>query len=137
MHAYFLAKTEPTSYSIDDLKRDKQTNWDGVRNPQAVNAIRSMKPKDRVFIYHSGGQSSIVGVAEVVSEARADPKDDKSAVVELRYLAHLDPPTTLTDVKSSGLFGDWALVRQSRLSTMSAPDPFVQWMRGRYPHAKF
>ncbi len=63
MHAYFLAKTEPTSYSIDDLKRDKQTNWDGVRNPQAVNAIRSMKPKDRVFIYHSGGQSSIVGVA--------------------------------------------------------------------------
>ena len=136
MHAYFLAKTEPTSYSIDDLKRDKQTNWDGVRNPQAVNAIRSMKPKDRVFIYHSGGQSSIVGVAEVVSEARADPKDDKSAVVELRYLAHLDPPTTLTDVKSSGLFADWALVRQSRLSTMSAPDTFVQWMREKYPQAR-
>ena len=136
MHAYFLAKTEPTSYSIDDLKRDKQTNWDGVRNPQAVNAIRSMKPKDRVFVYHSGGQSSIVGVAEVVSEARADPKDDKSAVVELRYLAHLDPPTTLTDVKSSGLFADWALVRQSRLSTMSAPESFVQWMREKYPQAR-
>ncbi len=71
-----------------------------------------------------------------MSEARADPKDDKSAVVELRYLAHLDPPTTLTDVKSSGLFADWALVRQSRLSTMSAPDSFVQWMREKYPHAR-
>ena len=136
MHAYFLAKTEPASYSIDDLKRDKQTSWDGVRNPQAVKAIRSMKPKDRVFVYHSGGQSAIVGLAEVVSEARADPRDDKSAVVELRYLTHLDPPTTLGDVKSSGLFADWALVRQSRLSTMSAPDSFVEWVRKRYPHAK-
>jgi predicted RNA-binding protein with PUA-like domain len=136
MHAYFLAKTEPASYSIDDLKRDKQTSWDGVRNPQAVTAIRSMKPKDRVFVYHSGGQSAIVGLAEVVSEARADPKDDKSAVVELRYLTHLDPPTNLGDVKSSGLFADWALVRQSRLSTMSAPDSFVEWVRKRYPNAK-
>ena len=54
--AYFLAKTEPSTYSIDDLKRDKKTEWDGVRNPAAVNAIKSMKPGDKVIIYHSQGQ---------------------------------------------------------------------------------
>lgn len=134
--AYFLAKTEPSVYSIDDLKRDLQTTWDGVRNPQALRAIRDMKPKDRVFIYHSTGVSSVVGLAEVVDGARPDPKDEKLAVVDLRYLAHLDPPTSLAEVKQSGLFDDWALVRQSRLSTMPAPDTFVQWIKGRYPKAK-
>ena len=52
---YFLAKSEPGTYSIDDLERDRKTVWDGVTNPQAVRAIRSMKPGDKVFIYHSGG----------------------------------------------------------------------------------
>ena len=62
---YFLAKSEPGVYSIDDLKRDHKTTWDGVTNPQAVRAIREMKPGDRVFIYHSGGISAIVGLATV------------------------------------------------------------------------
>lgn len=133
MKHYFLAKTEPATYSIDTLQKDQQTSWDGVRNPQALAAIRTMHPGDRVFIYHSGGTSSVVGLAEVVSESRTDPKDEKSAVIDLRYLSHLDPPTTLAEVKSSGLFVDWALVRQSRLSTMVAPEEFVEWMRKRYP----
>src|SRR5947209_5305229 len=105
--SYFLAKSEPGVYSIDDLERDKRTSWDGVTNAQAVKAIRSMRPGDRVFIYHSGGESAVVGLAEVTSEARPDPNDEKCAVVDLRYLAHLEPPTTLADVKSSGLFADW------------------------------
>src|SRR3954452_4224297 len=132
MRAYFLAKTEPSSYSIDRLKQEQQTTWDGVRNPQALQAIRTMKPRDRVFIYHSGGQSAVVGLAEVTSEPRPDPKDEKSAAVDLKYLAHLEPPTTLAEVKGSGLFADWSLVRQSRLSTMAAPESFVTWMRERY-----
>jgi predicted RNA-binding protein with PUA-like domain len=133
---YFLAKTEPSVYSIDSLKQDVQTTWDGVRNFQALRAIREMKPGDRVFIYHSSGSSSIVGLAEVVSESRPDPKDEKSAVVDLKYVAHLDPPTSLAEIKESGLFADWSLVRQSRLSTMPAPEDFVKWLRKRYPKSK-
>jgi predicted RNA-binding protein with PUA-like domain len=133
---YFLAKSEPTTYSIDDLQRDRKTTWDGVTNAQAVRNIREMRPGDRVFIYHSGGVSAIVGLATVKSEPRDDPKNPKSAVVDLEYLGRLDPPTTLADVKQSGEFDDWALVRQSRLSTMAVPEKFVKWMRARHPSAK-
>lgn len=133
---YFLAKTDPETYSIDDLERERQTVWDGVTNPQAVRAIREMRPGDRVFVYHSGGVSGIVGLADVRSESRDDPKNPKSAVVELKYAGRLDPPTTLAEIKQSKRFEDWALVRQGRLSTMSAPDEFVKWMRARYPKVK-
>ena len=132
---YYLAKTEPAVYSIDDLERDRQTLWDGVTNPQAVKAIRAMKPGDRVFLYHSGGVSAVVGIAAVLSEGRDAAGNPKSAVVDLAYGGRLDPPTSLADIKQSGLFDDWALVRQSRLSTLEAPDKFVQWMRARYPKA--
>jgi len=131
--AHFLAKTEPSTYSIDDFQREKTTTWDGVKNPQAVAAIRQMKPGDQVFVYHSGGQSAIVGLAKVISAARPDPKNSKSAVVDLEYSAHLNPPVTLAQIKQSGEFANWALVRQSRLSTMAAPPEFVKWMRERYP----
>jgi predicted RNA-binding protein with PUA-like domain len=133
---YFLAKTDPETYSIDNLERDRKTAWDGVSNPQAVRAIREMRPGDRVFIYHSGGVSGIVGLATVRSEPRDDPKNPKSAVVDLEFSGRLEPPTTLAEVKQSKKFEDWALVRQGRLSTMAAPDKFVEWMRGRYPKAK-
>ncbi len=95
-----------------------------------------MRPGDRVFFYHSGGVSSIVGLATVRSEPRDDPKNPKSAIVDLEYAARIDPPTTLAEIKQSKLFEDWALVRQSRLSTMAAPEKFVDWMRKRYPGAK-
>jgi predicted RNA-binding protein with PUA-like domain len=133
---YFLAKTDPETYSIDDLEREKRTTWDGVTNPQAVRSIRQMKPGDRVFIYHSGGNSAVLGLATVRSEARADPKNPKSAVVGLEFTGRLEPPTTLAEIKQSGKFSDWALVRQGRLSTMAAPESFVAWMRSRYPKAK-
>jgi predicted RNA-binding protein with PUA-like domain len=133
---YFLAKTEPSTYSIDDLERDRKTAWDGVTNPQAVKNIRSMKPGDRVFIYHSGGVSAIVGLATVKSDPRDDPKNPKSAVVDLEYLGRLDPPPTLAEIKQTGKFDDWALVRQGRLSTMAVPEKFVEWLRKRYPGAR-
>ena len=133
---YYLAKSEPSVYSIDDLERDHKTLWDGVTNAQAVRAIRAMQPGDRVFFYHSGGVSAIVGIANVLTAGRDDPKNAKSAVTDLEFGAHLDPPTTLADVKKSGKFDDFALVRQSRLSTMEVPAKFVEWMRARYPKAK-
>ena len=129
---WFLAKTDPETYSIDDLERERKTVWDGVTNPQAVRAIRSMQPGDRVFIYHSGGVSGVVGLATVRSAARDDPKNPKSALVDLEFERRLDPPTTLAEIKQSKEFDDWALVRQGRLSTMAAPEKFVEWMRGRY-----
>jgi predicted RNA-binding protein with PUA-like domain len=133
---YFLAKTEPGTYSIDDLERDGRTAWDGVTNPQAVRAIREMRPGDIVFIYHSGGASSVVGTAVVKSQPRDDPRSSKSAVVDLEFAGRLEPPVTLAEIKQSGRFDDWALVRQGRLSTMAAPEKFVAWMRARYPNAK-
>ena len=125
---YYLAKSEPGTYSIDDLERDGRTVWDGVTNPQALRAIRAMSPGDTVFIYHSGKEAAVVGMARVVSPPRDDPKNPKSAVVELEYAGRVAPPVTLAEVKGSGKFADWALVRQSRLSTMAAPESFVQWM---------
>ncbi|MGH9645913.1 MAG: EVE domain-containing protein [Bryobacteraceae bacterium] len=130
---YYLAKTEPSTYSIGDLEREKQTVWDGVTNPQAVRAVRLMRPGDRMFLYHSGGESAIVGLAKVVSAGRPDLKNPKSAVVDVAFLSRLDPPTALAEVKQSGRFQDWALVRQGRLSTMAVPEEFVEWMRKRYP----
>lgn len=135
MH-YFLAKTDPKTYSSDDFARDKRTIWDGVTNPQAVQAIRAMRPGDRVFIYHSQGESAVLALAEVTGEPRPDSSNAKSWVVALQFAGRVDPPTTLAEIKASGLFDDWALVRQGRLSTMAAPDRFVDWMRERYPALK-
>lgn len=133
MMQYFLAKTDPQTYSSDDLARDKSTVWDGVTNAQALQAIRAMRTGDRVFIYHSQGESAIVALAKVKDESRPDPSNAKSWVVEMQFVRKIDPPVTLTEIKGSGLFSDWALVRQSRLSTMAAPESFVNWMRERYP----
>ena len=134
---WFLAKSEPQAYSIDQLEKDKKTTWDGVKNPQAVRAILSMKPGDKVFFYHSGGVSAIVGVAKVIKEGRPDPKDPKSAVADFEFSAKIDPPITLADVKASKRFEQFALVRQSRLSTMAVPEDFVDWVMAKRPKAKW
>src|SRR5579863_1669161 len=126
---YFLAKTDPETYSVDDLERDGQTVWDGVKNPQALRAIRAMKAGDRVFIYHSMGNAAVVGLAEITGDGRPDPKDAKLAVADFRFAGRIEPPVTLKEIKESGDFGDWSLVKQSRLSTMEAPEKFVKWVR--------
>jgi predicted RNA-binding protein with PUA-like domain len=126
---YFLAKTDPETYTVDQLEKDKKTVWDGVTNPQAVRAIREMRPGDRVLIYHSGGQAAIVGLAKVISEPRPDPKNPKSTVVELEFVRRIAEPVTLAAIKQSHEFDDWALVRQGRLSTMAVPDEFIDWLR--------
>lgn len=128
---YFLAKTDPETYSIDDLARDKQTTWDGVRNPQARIFIRMMQPGDLIFIYHSQGESKIVGLAKVISEPRDDAKDPKSSVMDIEFIKKYDEAdqVTLQEIKESGKFDDWRLVRQGRLSTMDVPDEFLKWKR--------
>lgn len=125
--ALFLAKTEPAEYSIDDLAADETTAWTGVRHPAAVKTIRSMLPGDRVLIYHSGAEPAIVGVAQVVSDPEPDSNDDRSWFVHLAYLQTFEQPVHLRTIKETGLFDDWALVRQGRLSTMAVPAPFEVW----------
>jgi predicted RNA-binding protein with PUA-like domain len=133
---YFLAKTDPETYSLIDFEAEKKTVWDGVKNAQALQAIRAMSKGDMVFVYHSVKEAAVVGLARVASEPRPDAKDPKLAVVDFEFVARLDPPTTLTEIKQSGLFPDFALVRQSRLSTMAVPGEFVAWMRTLYPKSK-
>ncbi len=126
---YFLAKTDPQTYSIEDLARDKTTTWDGVRNAQAVRVIQSMMQGDDILIYHSMGKAALVGLARVTSEPRPDPNESKSWVVDVAFVHHLSQPVTLREIKESHLFDDWLLVRQSRLSTMNVPDTFVTWLK--------
>jgi predicted RNA-binding protein with PUA-like domain len=130
--AYFLAKSEPGAYSIADLERDGETVWDGVKNAQAVAVIKAMQPGDIVLIYHSGGESAIVGTAEIISEPRPDTNEPKSWVVDIRYRGRVAPPVTLRQVKESGKFADFVLVRQGRLSTMAVPQAFIDWLRAEH-----
>ncbi|HLJ34646.1 MAG TPA: EVE domain-containing protein [Ktedonobacteraceae bacterium] len=127
--AYFLAKTDPGSYSIDDLERDRETVWDGVRNALALRSIKEMRPGDNVLIYHSQGEAAIVGLARVTSEPRPDSNDSKSWVVDLAFVRRFAQPVTLREIKESHLFDDWNLVRQGRLSTMSVPENVVAWLK--------
>jgi predicted RNA-binding protein with PUA-like domain len=128
---YFLAKTDPDTYSLDDLKRDGTTEWDGVRNPAAVNAIKEMKPGDNVIIYHTGDEKAVVGLAKVVSDPRPDKNDDRSWVADFVYVQHAKKPVTLREIKETHEFDDWALVRMGRLSTMPAPAKFWDWLQER------
>lgn len=134
--AWFLAKTDPDTYSVDRFAAEGSTVWDGVTNPQAAQAIRSMRPGDKVLLYHSGGQSAVVGVAKVLSEARPDPANAKSWVVDMEFLRRIEPPVTLKEIKESALFEDWALVRQGRLSTMTVPQAFLDWLKSRNPKVR-
>jgi predicted RNA-binding protein with PUA-like domain len=134
---YFLAKSEPDTYSIADLKRDGKTTWDGVKNPQALQAIRSMRSGDRILIYHSGGVSAIVGWATAVSDPRPDPEDPKLTVIDLQFGGEFPAPTALASIKATGQFADFRLVRQSRLSTMAVPGEFIEWLRSQYKGIKF
>jgi predicted RNA-binding protein with PUA-like domain len=130
---YFLAKTDPDTYPISQLQKDGQTVWDGVRNAQALRAIREMKAGDVAFVYHSMGEAAIVGIADIVGDGRPDPKDPKLAVADFRFRQMVEPPVTLREIKECGLFNDWSLVRQSRLSTMTVPDEFIGWFFARRP----
>lgn len=122
--AYWLVKTEPESYGYADLVRLGRDRWNGVRNPVANRYLRAMKPGDGVFVYHTGKEKSVVGVAEVVSLPYPDPEADSGrwTVVDMepRYL--LAHPVTLREVKAEPTFGEWALVRQPRLSVMPVPE---------------
>ncbi len=131
---FFLAKTDPKTYSINDLEKENETTWDGVRNPQAVIFLKQMQKGDRVFIYHSQGEGAIVGLAEVIGNSRPDPKDNKSWLVDFKFLKKFKEPfVTIKDIKATGKFANFRLVTQSRLSTMDVPENVVEWLGKQLP----
>jgi predicted RNA-binding protein with PUA-like domain len=129
MMAYWILKTEPTSYNYDQLEREKRTMWDGVKNPVALKHIRSMKKGDQVLIYHTGKEKAVVGQAQVVSAPYPDPgaKDPKLVVVDIKAAGRVKRPVTLAEIKAERAFAELALVRQGRLSVV--PATAAQWKR--------
>jgi predicted RNA-binding protein with PUA-like domain len=117
--AYWLVKTEPSTYSWGDLVKAKQATWDGVANPAAVANIRKAKPGDLVVVYHTGDEKAAVGLAEVVSAPYDDPKNPKLAVFDLQARQPLAQPVTLAQIKASAAFADSPLVKMGRLSVVS------------------
>ena len=125
--SYWLLKTEPTTYAWADLARAGRAVWDGVKNPAALGHLRGMRPGDEVFIYHTGAEKAVVGVARVAAAAYPDPKagDPRLVVVDLEPVRPLAAPVTLAAVKADRRFADFALVRVPRLSVM--PVTAAQW----------
>jgi len=113
---YWLVKSEPETYSLEDLARDKKTTWDGVRNFQARNNLKAMKKGDLAFVYHSGEQKSVVGLAEITKEFFPDPKDKEWAAVEIGYKKKLKNPVSLSAIKAEKKLTSMYLVRAARLS---------------------
>ncbi len=126
--AYWLIKSEPAKYGWEQLVKDKQTHWDGVRNYAARNNLRAMKQGDQLFYYHSNEGMEIVGIAEVAREAYQDPTTDDAnwVVVDIKPLKALKQPVSLTQIKSDQRLVNMALVRLSRLSVQ--PVTIEEWM---------
>ncbi|UII32468.1 EVE domain-containing protein [Fulvivirga ulvae] len=115
---YWLMKSEPGTYSWDDLVKDKQTFWDGVRNYQARNNMKEMKVGDLILFYHSVNEKSVLGIAKVVKESYQDPTtdDDRWVVVDIAPEQALKRPVKLDEIKNEARLNQMVLVRNSRLS---------------------
>ncbi len=117
---YWIVKSDPDSYSWQDLKRDKKTDWDGVRNYQARNNLKVMKQGDLVLVYESISTKNLVGIAKVTKEHYPDTTtdDNRWVAVELEAFEELENPINLKDIKVTEELQNIALIKQSRLSVM-------------------
>ena len=126
---YWLLKSEPDVWSVDQQIKagSKGTNWDGVRNYQAANNLKSMKKGDLCFFYHSNIGKEIVGIVEVIKTAFIDPTDKKKkfVAVKVKFKKKLQTPVTLENIKKNKDLSHLALIKQSRLSVM--PVDYKSW----------
>jgi predicted RNA-binding protein with PUA-like domain len=122
--AYWLVKSEPSAYSWEQLEKDKETVWSGVRNYAARLHLRNMKKGDEVFFYHSNERTDIVGIAKVAKEAYQDPTtdDDRWVAVDIKAHKKLKNPVTLETIKKDKRLAGMALVRIGRLSVQPVTD---------------
>lgn len=118
---FWMVKQEPETYSWDDFVKDGRTDWSGVRNYQARNNLKSMRVGDRVLFYHSGKGKEVVGLAEVVKSAYADPTSDDPqwVAVDLKPIKPLATPVPLASIRYDKRLSQLPLIRQSQLSVMS------------------
>ena len=125
----WLFKEEPSSYSFDQLNKDGNTVWAGVRNPLAQKHLRGVKKGDQIFYYHTGSEKAVVGIARAASDAYQDPKDKtgKSYVVDVVPVRPLSRAVTLAEIKALKAFATFSLTRLPRLSVMPVTD--AEWER--------
>ncbi len=125
--AYWLMKSEPSSYSWDDLVRDRGTMWDGVRNNAARLHLRAMKPGDQAFFYHSMDQRAVVGIMKITGTGEPDGEDGSWVKVPVEPVRELARPVTLGEIKAEPSLSKMELIRQSRLSV--APVREEEWKK--------
>ena len=132
--SYFLAKSDPSDYSLTDFQREKITPWDGVHNYQAINVIKSWEVGDYVLFYHSQGEARIMALGKVVTQPRENKEDPRySWVADIEYVHEFPDEQKIyrKEIVSSGLFDDFYLVRNPRLSVMPVPENVIEWLRGK------
>jgi predicted RNA-binding protein with PUA-like domain len=120
----YLLKTEPSTYSFADLQREGTTIWDGVNNPVARKNLAAMKKGDKLVVYHTGDEKSVVGTAAVVSVDASDAKNPRVEIKVGRAVA----PVTLATIKANKSFSDSPLVRQGRLSVVPLTDAQFEFL---------
>jgi len=125
---YWLVKSEPSTYSWEDLQKDKKTTWDGVRNYQARNNLKAMKKGDLLLFYHSNEDKAIVGIAKVAKEQFPDPKDNAWIAVEISPERKLKTPITLAQAKADKNLSTMVLVKTSRLSVQPVKKEEFDWV---------
>ena len=132
MATRWLFKTEPSVYSYQQLEKDKKTVWDGVANNLALKNLKDIKKGEQIFIYHTGDEKAVVGVARALGGAYPDPeKDDpKMLVVDIEPVRALKRPVSLAEVKAHAKLKNFDLVRNSRLSIMKVSDEQWEIMEG-------
>ncbi len=123
----YLLKSEPEKYSFDDLLRDGETLWDGIKNPQALITLRAMKKSEKLIIYHSNVGKAAVGIAQVVSNT-TDPADPKAPLVRIKPVKRLKREKPLAEMRESLLFTDSPLFRQFRLSVVPLTEEQFDWL---------
>jgi len=121
----YLLKTEPESYSVDDLAREGETVWDGVRNPVAIRVLAGMKPGEMAVIYHTGDEKRTVGLAKVLA---VDTKNPKDPAVRLKFVKKTKTPRTLAQIKAQAIFANSPLVKQGRLSVVPLSEAQYAWL---------
>jgi predicted RNA-binding protein with PUA-like domain len=123
----YLLKTEPDHYSFDDLLRDGETVWDGIKNPQALITLRNMKPGEQCIIYHSNVGKAAVGTAKVIS-VTTDPADPKTPLVRLKAGKRLKREKPLAEIREAAVFQGSILFRQFRLSVVPLTAEQFDWL---------
>jgi predicted RNA-binding protein with PUA-like domain len=120
--AHWLMKSEPDSYSWDDLVRDGSTEWTGVKNAQAAINLRAMRVGDEALFYHSNVGLEAVGIMKITRAAAPDPTDAKWVSVEVTSVRPLKKPVTLKAIKADPRLAEMKVVRHSRLSVSPVSD---------------